>query len=406
MKVYLLGAGASKSYDESPTGLRMPLARDLFQVFSKLAIHTNPWVLTGAIINYVSSSRGIPPQEFSVFADDIEELHSEVQNRLIDSIRNSDELGVIEYAGISNQLVFFFASVINEIQNGPVSKAHLAIAQTLEPEDRVLTFNWDTLMDRALAESSEWRTDSGYLVNPRLIHRGGWVAIDSHLASATTVPALLKLHGSTNWISSYTIVEEGKIGLIQSSDPSSFYVYESADKPYATFAGRYMAGYAPFSYGYYPPNIPDDPGKRAKDGYVFVRARPKFPWVPEGAADDKGLVSMPLIIPPVKEKTYELFGNLFRTIWSSAEDAIAEADHIIIIGYSFPRTDHRSSTLFARAFARRKSMPRVSIIDPNPARAFDKMRFDLGIAEDLLSVYSAPFSNDFDLSVILQPRAR
>ena len=61
MKIYLLGAGASRGYDESPAGLRMPLARDLFQVFSKLAIHANPWVLTGAIMNFVSSSRGIPP---------------------------------------------------------------------------------------------------------------------------------------------------------------------------------------------------------------------------------------------------------------------------------------------------------------------------------------------------------
>ncbi len=402
MKAYLLGAGASKSYDESPTGLRMPLARDLFQVFSKLAIHTNPWVLTGAIMNYVSSSHGIPPQDFSDFADDIEELHSEVQNRLIDSIGNSDELGVIELAGISNQLVFLFASVINEIQNGPVSKAHLAIAQTLDPEDRVLTLNWDTLMDRALAESTDWRTDSGYLVKPRLIHRGGWVAADSQSAPVTAVPALLKLHGSTNWISSYNIVEGGKISLIQSSDPSSFYVYESADKPYATFAGRYMAGYAPFSYGYYPPNIPDDSGKKAKDGYVLVRARPKFPWMPEGTAEDKGLVSMPLIIPPVKEKTYELFGDLFKTVWSAAEDAIAKADHIIIIGYSFPRTDHKSSALFARAFARRQSMARVSIIDPNPDRALHKVRFDLGIDEDRLSVYPEPFSNDFDLAAVLQ----
>jgi hypothetical protein len=400
MKVYLLGAGASRSYNDSPTGLRMPLARDFFQAFSKLAIHTNLWVLTGAIINYVSSSRGIPPEDFSIFADDIEELHSEVQNRLIDSIRNSDDLGIVEYGGISNQLVFLFASVINEIQNGPVSKAHLMIAQTMDPEDKILTFNWDTLMDRALAESSEWRTEFGYLVKPRLVHRGGWVASELQPTPTTTVPILLKLHGSTNWISSYNIIEEGKISLIQSSDVSSFYAYESTDAPYATFAGRYMAGYAPFSYGYYPPNIPDDPGKRAKDGYVFVRFRPKFPWMPEGMTGDKGLVSMPLIIPPVKEKTYGLFGDLFKTIWSAAEDAIAEADHIIIIGYSFPRTDHRSSTLFARALARRKTMPRISIVDPTPDRAFHKMHIDLGISADQLSIYSEPFSSDFDFSAI------
>lgn len=377
----------------------MPLARDVFETFTKLAIAANPWVLIGAIVEYVSSSRGIPRENFLYFNDDIEELHSEMHERLIEAIRKSDELGCVEYSRISNQLVFLFASVINEIQNGPVSEAHLAIANTLEAADRILTFNWDTLMDRALAEAWGWSTDVGYFVRPRMIHRGGWKAPDFQNAEAK--PLILKLHGSTNWISSYNIVEEGKVGLIQSSDPSSLYAYESTDKPYSTYAGRFMAGYAPFSYGYYPPNIPDDPGKRAKDGYVFIRARPKFPWVPEGVIEDKGLVSMPLIIPPVKQKSYELFGSLFKTIWLAAEDAIEQADHIIIIGYSFPRTDHQSSTLFSRALRKRKSMPRVSIVDPSPARAVEKMQFDFGIKAEWLSVYPEPFSKDFDLSAIL-----
>ncbi len=110
---------------------------------------------------------------------------------------------------------------------------------------------------------------------------------------------------------------------------------------------------------------------------------------------------MPLIIPPAKAKTYELFGSLFKTIWSAAEDSLSLAEHIILIGYSFPRTDHQSNALFARAFSRRTGMPRVSIVDPKPARAAEKFRLDFGITADKLFVYAEPFCETFDLNKIL-----
>jgi|SRR5271170_706705 hypothetical protein len=398
MKAYVLGAGASRAYDQSPTGQRMPLARDVFQVFSELSISANPWVLIGDIVAYVSESRGIAPEDFDSFNNDIEEFYSEVQGSLAEAIQRGDELQTILISRIVNQLVFLFASVINEVQNGPISTVHQNVARTLAPEDQVLTFNWDTLMDRALAAESMWRTDFGHLAVPRLIHRDGWIAPNM---KRETAPMLLKLHGSTNWLTSYNQIEDGKLTLIQSSDPSTLYVYESTDKPYATYAGRFMPGYRPFSYGYYPPNIPDDPGKSAPEGHVFVRARPKFPWVPEGTAPDQGLPSMPLIIPPAKTKTYDLLGSLFKTIWSAAEDSLSLAEHIILIGYSFPRTDHQSNALFAKAFSRRTGMPRVSIVDPKPDRAAEKFRRDFGITADKLFVYAEPFSETFDLKKIL-----
>lgn len=304
MKVYLLGAGASRAYDQSPTRQRMPLARDVFDIFSKLETSSNPWVLISAIVEYVSRSRGITYEQFPSFNEDIEEFYSEVQDLFVDAIRRKDDMQTMSALRITNQLVFLFTSVINEIQNGPASTAHRGIARTLAPDDRVLTFNWDTLMDRAMAEETPWQTDFGYLAVPRLIHRGEWAAPTPQRVNA---PLLLKLHGSTNWLSSHNLVEEGEMTLIQSSDPSTFYVYESTEKQYATYAGRFMPGYEPFSYGYYPPNIPDDAGKRAKEGHVLVSFRPKFPGVPEGRAPASGLTSMALIIPPAKAKSYELF---------------------------------------------------------------------------------------------------
>jgi hypothetical protein len=76
------------------------------------------------------------------------------------------------------------------------------------------------------------------------------------------------------------------------------------------------------------------------------RVRPKFPGMPEGTSDTAGLPSMPLIIPPVREKCYELFGSLFENLWQQAGEALQVCDEIVMIGYSFPRTDLRSHTFF------------------------------------------------------------
>ena len=58
-KVVIIGAGASKSYSESKTGLRMPIANDFFSTFTRLEISGNPWVLIGNIIEYVVKYRKI-----------------------------------------------------------------------------------------------------------------------------------------------------------------------------------------------------------------------------------------------------------------------------------------------------------------------------------------------------------
>src|SRR5690606_18748492 len=113
-----------------------------------------------------------------------------------------------------------------------------------------------------------------------------------------------------------------------------FYVYEYTKEPYPTFAGRFMDGYEDFSFGYYPPNLPLK-GKEAPEGYLYVKAKLQFPNMPKGTSKDEGLVSMPLIIPPVKNKEYNLFGSLFKKIWDKAEEEISEAEEIHVIGYSF-----------------------------------------------------------------------
>lgn len=401
MNVIILGAGASKSYKDSLTKERMPIASDFFTTFNKLEISKNTWVLIGGILNYLQQFHGIGFEDFRDYHEDIENLHSEIEDKLIDAFKHSiggfhDENSLMTCSTYV-QLIFLFSSVINEIQNGPVSVSHINLVKKIKPSDVILTFNWDTLMDRALQHETNWTTDNGYLVSPNQIYRDKW--IPKTASTKDDFPLLLKLHGSTNWLTSYMIVEEGKFKLLQELTPEEFFIYESTINPYNTYDGRYMGGYNDFSYGYYPPNLPLI-GKKLPDGMLLSRGIIRTPFNPKGISEDKGLVSMPLIIPPVKEKKYDFFGSLFSQLWNKAEESIRNADKIIIIGYSFPKTDIRTDKLFKDAFLKRDTMPEIVIINPYPENIIERFIFDYGITSDKIKVYKDYFSENFNFSIL------
>jgi hypothetical protein len=398
MRVILLGAGASKAYSESPTGVRMPVACDFFDTFDKLDISNNSWVLQDGVLEFIKREYGADPYQYLRSGIDIEDFHSDIEDKLKKSIEEPGE-GIGELLKIFNhkafnQLVFIFSSVINEIQNGPLSKPHLKLAKLLNSNDIVITFNWDTLMDRALHQEKRWSTDSGYGFNAHKIYRNQWVKPETNLNIKS--PKLIKLHGSTNWLTSHQVFQGKDTIFMHASSPDAVWIYESTIDPYDCHAGRYMSGYTDFSYGYYPANL-DGEGRPAPEGQTLVRSTANFPWMPKGDAGKRGIVSIPLIVPPVKDKKYDAYGELFHELWDNAASALVEADEIIIIGYSFPRTDLRSNKLFMDAFMIRDSMPKVKILDPFPNKIADKFKYELGISEANLFVYKDYFNEEFNL---------
>jgi hypothetical protein len=405
MNVIILGAGASKAYNDSPTGQKMPIANDFFKTFHNLDIASNSWVLIGFIINYFAKYRKKEFLDFLNFNEDIEVLHSEVKNKLIDSLMssntdyfNKEEMmdNVLHYKAYL-EIIFLFTSVINEIQNGPVSKPHLNLIKYLNPEDSIITFNWDTLMDKALNESTDWNTSEGYFVKPSKIYKNAWVDADTGIEKS--YPYIIKLHGSTNWITSHLIPEKGKLVMLQETNADDFYIYESTINPYSTYDGRYIPGYTDFSYGYYPPNLPLK-GKKIPDGMMLMKNIIRTGFNPKGEADSYGLVSMPLIIPPVHNKEYDFYGDIFSTLWKKAEEDISKAENIILIGYSFPITDIRTNNLFKSAFSQRNTMPQIIIVNPNSAQIEERFIYEFGIKKENIKVFNEYFDEQFDLNKV------
>lgn len=405
MKVILLGAGASKAYSESPTGASMPVAKDFFKTYQQLTIAENPWVLIGNLIRYVDIYHGVSVFDFQNYNVDIEQLHSEIEDKMTTELASATaDSGFSEnlylYFKAYTELIFLFTSVLNEIQNGPPSGVHLKLAQSLGPQDTILTFNWDTLMDRALSLTGDWNCFNGYHVSPVAVYQDCWNSVSAGVSPLKKSPSILKLHGSTNWLTAAPIISHGQYETTQGIALDNFCVYESTESPYPTYGGRYMAGYENFSYGYYPVNLGIE-SKQVPEGFSLIRIIQSEPFRPKGKGPSHGLVSIPLIIPPVKKKKYEYFGNLFKAIWEKAEQSLVMADVIVLIGYSFPVTDQQSDHLFRKAFSKRSDMPRIIIVNPESEKIKERFVFDYGIREDRLTAYTEYFSDSFDFNKLI-----
>lgn len=396
MNVFLFGAGSSKAYNDSKSGLKLPLSREFFKIYNELDISSNGWIINGDVVNYVRDHRNFEPINFGQFDEDIEVLHSEIQIKYLDAIKEQNNEGIIKYGKAFTQLVFLFCSVINEIQNGTESIFHKRLVESLNDDDIIITFNWDTLIDRALKNNKNWSVQNGYFVEPKLIYADEWktgIKGDSNIL-------LLKLHGSTNWLSSYINYDFqlGQISFLHDGPQNTFYAYEYSTKPYSCYDGRYLGGYDEFSMGYYPPNLPPtEKEKKIKDGRVLISAILRTGINPKGKSTGEGVISMPIIIPPVKSKSYEFYGDLFIKLWEKAEAVLTKANKIYILGYSFPVTDVLSTNLFKHAFLKRTTMPEVIIINPSPKEIHSKFKYEFGIPENKLKIISENITSDYEI---------
>lgn len=85
---------------------------------------------------------------------------------------------------------------------------------------------------------------------------------------------------------------------------------------------------------------------------------------------------VPFIVPPTATKSSYLTNLVVREIWSRARTALAEAERLIVIGYSVPPEDQVVSGMLAEALRGRDI--EVIIVDRCVAHVEDRLR-DLGV---------------------------
>jgi hypothetical protein len=242
-------------------------------------------------------------------------------------------------------MVFILANVVNEAQNGPSFSLYHILLKLCGPNDTFITFNWDTLLDRALADTGGWSPDDGYGLSFSSALDSIWKHRVEPSRSFPTKWKLLKLHGSTNWLVPYTGVFFENLDYISIVPKSSeIFLYWQSTLPYETHNGRWRGGYASTCYCYYPPNLPiaafSHKQLSPEPGRTFISATLRF-YSPFTEPSDKGVPSSPLLILPVRQKRYDMYQSTIETLWQQSADALRTAGKIVIVGYSFPSTDAR-----------------------------------------------------------------
>jgi hypothetical protein len=412
---YVLGAGASFAYRESRTGVRPPLARDFFRTYAELDISEDFHVRVGDIVNFVRDRYGIPRERFNEFNEDAEAFMTLVDgelNSLASQVRTwreaKDYESAVEFAHIVkvyDQMIFLFAHVLNSIQQGPPYIQYCHLAGILDATDTVITFNWDTLFDRALHVSGAWQPDWGYDVTFRSMFEEGWRPCRPNVQESAGVPKYLKLHGSINWLVNYVTrdLRDGSRGMVrtkteddgwttiaaepnfQSDPPGTLQMsaevresrttlepipdpsqpdalpvcFISGKEPYATYKNLYREGYVSFSY-FFPPN------------------------------NEAGLPTMPLIVPPTRVKLYQEFAHVLDPLWTIAETRMSQSDRVVVIGFSFPDTDKRVRQLFEAS--RRSGVQQIiHVVNPSPASVVNALVEDVGYDPDSVKWLASSF---------------
>ncbi len=293
-RVFILGAGASRS-DTATRAIPLPLAREFFKPHyldehwpgrPGLSRHFQGSELQKLVDSYFSKTTDINASRSDV---NVEEVYSFIETyRTLYMSRAYQPQVVLDRARA--ELLYDIEFVVKYCSFGvksPVLNGRLA--KILAPGDSIISFNWDTLTERALRKSKEGRA---------LLRRFDAIASPGKGALEGTNPsaALSDMHAG------YFLKMHGGVNMTKCINEHCL---------------RYR----------YPYVWPDD--EEFVDGW---------------ACNQCGSRTEIMILPPHIHKTYS--GNrFFRLQASIAAQKLRLADEVVVIGYSFPTFDFEASAM-------------------------------------------------------------
>ena len=345
----ILGAGANRSLQDE-YGIHPPLTRDLFiQALADPKLSEEKMLdQMKVVFDYIERFWHLSIEQLRERELDLEECYTLLHLQREEALASRDERQVLELWQVEYQLSFYFARCLAKFDHvylgdGPFS--YLA-SQVLEKKPAVLSFNYDTLLERAIESASglkipqfrrsiegplseddlvdshfKWNRPCAYGVEFDYVqlHRAGTVDIadgrEFYRKNELYSPPILKLHGSLNWfIYSGAMIVEGADSL------------RNADRKGNTIIQNH----------YYESPLPP------QDNLEYLA---------------------PLIITPVLNKP-GLRHPLISKVWYRARRELGECQKLVIVGYSFPPTDFHVRRLFREVFADH-SLDELVVVNPD-----------------------------------------
>jgi hypothetical protein len=204
-----------------------------------------------------------------------------------------------------------------------------AFADTLQPGDAVITFNYDATLERVLLDQGKWSPSDGYgfeLVFQKSRHDASAAPFEKSQV------LILHLHGATGWYRK-PMFAPGYQPVGSGAVPAEVF----GKAPMAThisLAPQFLEGLGIFNVdACLPDTIP--------------------------VADERHVVLHPSFLKDYERDDSD--SHVFVKLWQKAAEVLRGADHAYIIGYSLPKADVAALTLFLTTLRRGS----VTVVDRN-----------------------------------------
>jgi hypothetical protein len=307
--VYVLGAGSSAGYQGSYIGETSPVSKNFFSKATQVMFthkikdrkFNDDEITYHNLFTFINNFWGIAQKEING-SDDAVDME-EVLTLLHIEMEEQPQSSTLKKA--SQEYMLLMALTFDKILYGDPCPHHQKVAQSLNNGDVVISFNYELLMDNSLLSTGKWYPTDGYgvkcgiLTTPQLKDKEEKSSVN-----------LLKLHGSFNWL--YCSKCRQLFTAMENNHQDLRLVCNHADKVFC----NHMGCQNPLQ---------------------------------------------PIIIPPSMMKNYDSM-PFTQKLWHQAREALAKADQIVIIGYSFPPTDFRTKWMFRKAMLQSNKNQRKVIL--------------------------------------------
>ena len=246
----------------------------------------------------------------------IEDVLSLIDDALLQNRPLTNEYSIEKLRATRLRLILAISDLLKfhlEDHNGEFtwSEATNHFANCLQPSDVTITTNYDLILDNAISKRAYHYGAIDYGADIRYFYEFHSRDFQQQIAAKEAVQTdqqikLLKLHGSLNWL---------YCPICQAIDITV------GMKGVTLLRHAEMAPKCPYGHGY-----------------------------------------VPLLIAPTLLKSYD--NPFISTIWRQSEDALAQADKIVIAGYSLPQADIIFRTRLIRALARNHDIRRSKGLSP------------------------------------------
>jgi hypothetical protein len=195
--VVVLGAGATRGAsfirEDQPARVLPPLDRDFFAQVNKIRTDQDN---VETLLEFKHGEFGFENQSMEAFF-----THVEFLNTLETELRKKKGPKPVRYRKQLETFKQVLAAVFEESLEGNECRYHEALVKVLQPEDVIISFNYDCLIDVALQKhgGKRWEPRTGYGISVKTGSEA-WTPTKKGKGPGYSNPVkLLKMHGSLHW---------------------------------------------------------------------------------------------------------------------------------------------------------------------------------------------------------------